>query len=84
MNDHLERLKVVGLGNPMLDISATVDTSFLKKHGLNANTAKHIENEKLFDEIGLSRWSIIGSKVTDPRSLPVLVGHSRSLAWTRS
>ena len=42
MNDHLERLKVVGLGNPMLDISATVDTNFLKKHGLNANTAKHI------------------------------------------
>lgn len=58
MNDHLERLKVVGLGNPMLDISATVDTNFLKKHGLNANTAKHIENEKLFDEMESGKFDI--------------------------
>ena len=51
MDNHVDRIAIVGLGNPMIDISATADKSFLLKYDLCANTAKHIENENLFAEM---------------------------------
>ncbi|XP_012289164.1 adenosine kinase 2 [Orussus abietinus] len=44
---------LLGLGNPLLDISATVDEDFLKKYGLKANDAI-LANERhkpLYDEL---------------------------------
>lgn len=44
---------MLGIGNPLLDISATVDEDFLKKYELKANDAI-LANEKhknLYDEL---------------------------------
>ena len=58
MNNQWDRLKIVGFGNPMLDITATVDTNFLNKHDLNENTAKHVEQQTLFAEIESGKFDI--------------------------
>lgn len=39
------------MGNPLLDISATVDTGMLEKYGLKANDAILYEKEDLYDEL---------------------------------
>lgn len=41
----LERV-LVGMGNPLLDISAEVDEAFLSKYGLKANDATLADPEK--------------------------------------
>ena len=58
MNNEMNRIAIVGLGNPMLDISAVVDPSFLVKHNLHPNKAKHVENEELFIEIESSHLDV--------------------------
>ena len=42
---------ILGMGNPLLDISATVDTGMLEKYGLKANDAILYEKEDLYDEL---------------------------------
>jgi adenosine kinase len=44
---------VVGLGNPLLDISANVDTAFLSKYGMKPNNAILAEekHKSLYDEM---------------------------------
>lgn len=44
---------ILGLGNPLLDISASVDLDFLKKYNLKANDAILAENihKPLYDEL---------------------------------
>ncbi|XP_037933404.1 adenosine kinase isoform X2 [Teleopsis dalmanni] len=53
MGKDLSHGKLVGFGNPLLDISAHVDTKFLEKYGLKSNdailaTEKHME---IFQEL---------------------------------
>ena len=44
---------LLGLGNPLLDITITEDESFLKKYGLEANNAIEADDRHLtmFDDI---------------------------------
>jgi adenosine kinase len=42
---------ILGMGNPLLDISATVDTAMLDKYSLKANDAILYEKEDLFEEL---------------------------------
>ena len=42
---------ILGMGNPLLDISATVDTALLDKYSLKANDAILYEKEDLYDEL---------------------------------
>ena len=42
---------ILGMGNPLLDISATVDEALLKKYSLKANDAILYEKEDLYDEL---------------------------------
>lgn len=44
---------LLGMGNPLLDISATVDSNFLKKYGLNSNNAILAEerHKPMYDEL---------------------------------
>ena len=42
---------ILGMGNPLLDISATVDTAMLDKYSLKANDAILYEKEDLYDEM---------------------------------
>ncbi|XP_016907091.1 uncharacterized protein LOC107994612 isoform X1 [Apis cerana] len=44
---------LLGMGNPLLDISATVDSNFLKKYDLNANDAILAEekHKPMYDEL---------------------------------
>jgi len=42
---------LLGMGNPLLDISATVKEEMLEKYGLKANDAILTEEEKIFDEL---------------------------------
>ena len=42
---------ILGMGNPLLDISATVDTALLEKYSLKANDAILYEKEDLYDEL---------------------------------
>lgn len=42
---------ILGMGNPLLDISATVDTAMLDKYSLKANDAILYEKEDLYDEL---------------------------------
>ena len=44
-------MSILGLGNPMLDISIVTDTMFLKKHSLEPNGAKHVKNKEVFMDI---------------------------------
>ena len=42
---------ILGMGNPLLDISATVTPAMLEKYGLKANDAILYEKEDLYDEL---------------------------------
>ncbi len=44
---------LLGLGNPLLDITITADINFLERHGLEANDAIEYEpkHQALFQEI---------------------------------
>ena len=42
---------ILGMGNPLLDISATVDTAMLEKYSLKANDAILYEKEDLYEEM---------------------------------
>ena len=42
---------ILGMGNPLLDISATVDKALLDKYSLKANDAILYEKEDLYDEL---------------------------------
>ena len=42
---------ILGMGNPLLDISATVDTAMLEKYALKANDAILYEKEDLYEEL---------------------------------
>ena len=42
---------ILGMGNPLLDISATVSTAMLEKYSLKANDAILYEKEDLYDEL---------------------------------
>ena len=42
---------ILGMGNPLLDISATVDKAMLDKYNLKANDAILYEKEDLYDEM---------------------------------
>jgi len=42
---------ILGMGNPLLDISATVDTALLEKYSLKANDAILYEKEDLYEEM---------------------------------
>jgi len=42
---------ILGMGNPLLDISATVDAALLAKYSLKANDAILYEKEDLYDEL---------------------------------
>ena len=44
-------MSILGLGNPMLDISIVTDKMFLKKHNLESNGARHVKNEDVFMDI---------------------------------
>ena len=44
-------MSILGLGNPMLDISIVTDKIFLKKHNLEPNGAKHVTNKDIFMDI---------------------------------
>ena len=44
-------MSILGLGNPMLDISIVTDKMFLEKHSLEPNGAKHVKNEDIFMDI---------------------------------
>lgn len=47
MSKHL----ILGMGNPLLDFSAVVDTEFLAKYNLKSNDAILYEKEDIFDEL---------------------------------
>ncbi|KAK0175331.1 hypothetical protein PV327_009088 [Microctonus hyperodae] len=53
MGEQLREGMILGLGNPLLDISASVDLDFLKKYNLKANDAILAENihKPLYDEL---------------------------------
>lgn len=42
---------IIGMGNPLLDISATVEPSMLEKYNLKANDAILYEKEDLYEEM---------------------------------
>ena len=42
---------ILGMGNPLLDISATVDTAMLEKYSLKANDAILYEKEDLYEDM---------------------------------
>ena len=44
-------MSILGLGNPMLDISIVTDEMFLRKHSLEPNGAKHVKNKEIFMDI---------------------------------
>ena len=41
----------LGMGNPLLDISATVETDLLTKHNLKSNDAILTEDEQIFKDL---------------------------------
>ena len=47
MSEHV----LLGMGNPLLDISATVNTDLLTKHNLKANDAILTEEEQVFKDL---------------------------------
>ncbi|PBC25238.1 Adenosine kinase [Apis cerana cerana] len=51
--DPMPPMPPLGMGNPLLDISATVDSNFLKKYDLNANDAILAEekHKPMYDEL---------------------------------
>ena len=42
---------ILGMGNPLLDISAVVETSMLDKYSLKANDAILYEKEDIFEDL---------------------------------
>jgi len=51
MAELLPEHSLLGMGNPLLDISATVKPELLTKHGLKANDAILTEEETIFNEL---------------------------------
>ena len=85
MDNHVNRIAIVGLGNPMIDISATVDKDFLLKYDLSANSAKHIESENLFAEMESGKFDIkytAGGSIDNAcRIAKRLLGTSREVGY---
>ena len=48
---------ILGMGNPLLDISANVEESMLAKYNLNANDAILYEKEDVFEDM-TSKYSV--------------------------
>ena len=42
---------LLGMGNPLLDISTAVKTEFIEKYGLKANDAILYEKEDIYDDL---------------------------------
>ena len=55
---------ILGMGNPLLDISATVDTAMLNKYSLKANDAILYEKEDLYDELSKHKVDYIAGGAT--------------------
>ena len=51
MAELLPEHSLLGMGNPLLDISATAKPELLTKHGLKANDAILTEEETIFNEL---------------------------------
>jgi len=51
MAELLSENVLLGMGNPLLDISATVDMDLLTKHSLKSNDAILTEDEKIFKDL---------------------------------
>jgi len=51
MAELLSDNQLLGMGNPLLDISATVKTDLLTKHNLKANDAILTEDEQIFQDL---------------------------------
>ena len=51
MSELLSENVLLGMGNPLLDISATVKPELLTKHNLKANDAILTEEEKIFNDL---------------------------------
>ena len=51
MAELLSENVLLGMGNPLLDISATVKTDLLTKHKLKANDAILTEEEAIFKDL---------------------------------
>ena len=52
------KIQLLGLGNPILDISASVDHAFLAKYNLELNGTQHVANESIFRELELGEFDI--------------------------
>ena len=51
MAELLTNNQLLGMGNPLLDISATVNSDLLTKHNLKANDAILTEDEQIFQDL---------------------------------
>ena len=51
MAELLSENVLLGMGNPLLDISASVKTDLLTKHNLKANDAILTEEESIFQDL---------------------------------
>ena len=50
---------LLGMGNPLLDISTAVKTEFIEKYGLKANDAILYEKEDIYDDLKKNYGSTI-------------------------
>ena len=65
---------ILGMGNPLLDISATVSTSLLAKHKLKSNDAILTEDEQIFKDLQTGyKVQIANRAVLDLRASSFLV-----------
>jgi len=55
---------LLGMGNPLLDISATVKTELLAKHNLKSNDAILTEDEAIFNDLGEYKVDYIAGGAT--------------------
>ena len=55
---------LLGMGNPLLDISATVKPELLAKHNLKSNDAILIEDEAIFKDLGEYKVDYIAGGAT--------------------
>ena len=51
MSELLSENSLLGMGNPLLDISATVKPELLTKHKLKSNDAILTEEENIFNDL---------------------------------
>ena len=55
---------LLGMGNPLLDISATVKTELLAKHNLKSNDAILTEDEAIFKDLAEYKVDYIAGGAT--------------------